>query len=658
MRCLKCKAIALLDSSCKPAVFPQFVKWEEILHNTFEDLDLSAGRGCELCRIWRRYLIYGATADPESLVTGRTPVHIKKTNRGGWISCGEIEIAFDEDKLNKDDIPGSLPIHPDAAADSNVQLASRWLTNCLRNHPKCGAAGGFSDLAPRLPTRVIDVGPADGSQEPRLVLSSGKTGTYVSLSHCWGLTQHTCKLSHEAVQTWQQGISMSDLPRTFRDAIYITRKLNERYIWIDSLCIIQPIPGDNSDWQREGARMGEIYRNAICNIAASAARDSDAGIFTQRSGAKYPVTPCRLQEDNDNATGLFILPPLPDFTDSVSYAPLNRRAWVLQERMLSPRILHWAPESLFWQCTKTWASESAPDGLIYDDPDDVTGVNILTLTDHRATTWEWAPLIEDYTRRGITNDTDKLPALSGIARIIHLNTGFHYHAGLWQSPVRKLLGEYKSAANLIGAAELSLTAGLMWQSDPTILNNPRRPTSYVAPSWSWASVVGSIHYSDKNTGGPGPMKGWTDVRWRTQADVIHVETNAVADPFGQITAGRVEICSAIRDGFRAVEMPEPALGNARNRPTLDHLERYSNGAYESDVCFDVIAERSIEKFSCLLMSSNIHSHPDSLDWSYSAIALVPCEDGTGTYRRIGWAWLGKSFRGCFDGCERRNFTIV
>lgn len=97
-----------------------------------------------------------------------------------------------------------------------------------------------------LPTRVIDVG--DDSREPRLHISSeGEIGEYVSLSHCWGRSQHSCKLSYQTLEQWQRSIPLSILPRNFYEAIFITRKLGQRFLWIDSLCIVQPTPGDDRD---------------------------------------------------------------------------------------------------------------------------------------------------------------------------------------------------------------------------------------------------------------------------------------------------------------------------------------------------------------------------------------------------------------------------
>lgn len=559
-------------------------------------------------------------------------------------------------------------IHYNAAVEENFSQARQWLRNCVDSHPKCGAGQSSVDSMVMLPTRVIDVGPLDGSQEPRLLISDGKRAPYISLSHCWGGSQHTCKLSHDTLLTWQQGIPLASLPRTFRDAVHVTRKLEQRYLWIDSLCIIQPTPDDDSDWQKEGAVMGDIYRNSICNIAATVAKNSHSGFLTERPGARYLLKPCKLQDINNK--GIYVLPPQPSFSEIVDNAPLNRRAWVLQERMLSPRILHWAPEGMFWQCTKTWASEDAPDGLMYEDPGDVAGVDILTLTTYNATTWEWFRLIENYTNRGMTNDADKLPALSGISRIIGSNTGSRYYAGLWLHPTAKQLNDFRPA-QASGAPELSFTAGLMWQSDSTISNTPRRPKSYVAPSWSWASVVGAIRYSSAR----GPVGGWMDIRWEIKADVVAVDTAPVVDPYGQVSAGRLEICGVFLDGFRAVPMPGPVMPDSRNglgaptgpqycallhadRPRLEGLERYSDGAFDSHVCFDVVPTTPWEDFSCLLIATYVNDIVQGSNWRYSAMALTRSQDGSETYERVGWARLGDGFSGCFDRCKMRTLTVV
>jgi hypothetical protein len=69
-------------------------------------------------------------------------------------------------------------------------------------------------------------------------------------------------------------ISINDLSRTFQDAVRITRELGERYLWIDSLCIIQD---DEDDWAREAALMAEVYRNSYCTLTGLSSKDSTEG---------------------------------------------------------------------------------------------------------------------------------------------------------------------------------------------------------------------------------------------------------------------------------------------------------------------------------------------------------------------------------------------
>ena len=109
MRCSSCNAIALLDSKSLPVTFPNFIKWEKSLYDSFEGLDASAAEGCELCRLWRSYLVYGAAASgvPIKLSATRNPIIIKKSNTGGWISCGKTEVSFQERSIHNDSSQGT-----------------------------------------------------------------------------------------------------------------------------------------------------------------------------------------------------------------------------------------------------------------------------------------------------------------------------------------------------------------------------------------------------------------------------------------------------------------------------------------------------------------------------------------------------------------------
>lgn len=148
-----------------------------------------------------------------------------------------------------------------------------------------------------------------------------------------------------------QGIAFRDLPKTFREAIILARHLQLRYLWIDSLCIIQD---SAEDWAEESAQMELVYRNLVCNIAAAAAANSEEGCFVNRD-PKFAQA-CRLHiftaSHRELNTNIYdpILRPTYGVGHPLSDSPLNKRAWVLQEQYLSKRIIYCTRNQLLWKC--------------------------------------------------------------------------------------------------------------------------------------------------------------------------------------------------------------------------------------------------------------------------------------------------------------------
>jgi Heterokaryon incompatibility protein (HET) len=195
---------------------------------------------------------------------------------------------------------------------------------------------------------VLDVGtPSDPFLRLHIPSENSSKSPYTTLSHCWG-TLKIKRLTKANMISLLTSIEISELPKTFQHAIIITRRLGLRYLWIDSLCIIQD---SFQDWAQESARMGEIYKNCFCNIAAAAALDGRYGCFMAKNTilAKY----CRVRISNC-ATGsdsaIFNLVPRMLWKLHLDNYPLGRRAWVVQEKFLAPRILHFGKNQLFWEC--------------------------------------------------------------------------------------------------------------------------------------------------------------------------------------------------------------------------------------------------------------------------------------------------------------------
>lgn len=104
-------------------------------------------------------------------------------------------------------------------------------------------------------------------------------GPYVTLSHCWGDFTFEILTVQNKKQFMEEGIALTRLSKNFQEAIDVARFLDIKYMWIDSLCIIQ---GDGGDFNAEGDLMDKVYRNSYCNIAAADSRDSRGGLFRDR----------------------------------------------------------------------------------------------------------------------------------------------------------------------------------------------------------------------------------------------------------------------------------------------------------------------------------------------------------------------------------------
>ncbi|KAF7942979.1 hypothetical protein EAE96_010928 [Botrytis aclada] len=371
-----------------------------------------------------------------------------------------------------------------------------------------------------IPHRLIDVKHCVSKGQIQLVESRTIDKTrpieYTTLSHCWGSAQ-CIKTRLDNYSVHANGIDLSTLSLTFRDAVLLTHKLNIQYIWIDSICIIQ----DNvTDWERQSALKADIYS------AAAHGRDSQTGLFNTRLAelhAEYPGS--RVQEAIPpfeelkilNKTGLaheiegsgpfFIRPNLSTthdrhslfHGDGKSMAPLNTRGWVYQERILSPRTVSFYATELIWECRmERWCECTRISELPKRNPTriinrDSARTHSLVCKDNEQQLNKildnWYSNIENYAILQLTREEDRLPALSGIASrtfeaLNQLSKSIssqksedlqdpQYVAGLWK--IHKIDGSLSSK-------------GFLWYFFRGT-RSLKRPESFVAPTWSWASVV-------------------------------------------------------------------------------------------------------------------------------------------------------------------------
>ncbi|RTE74087.1 hypothetical protein BHE90_011483 [Fusarium euwallaceae] len=367
-------------------------------------------------------------------------------------------------------------------------LVSSWLWTCSSCHDSCPDTYFAGDgPIPALPTRVLDLAHRDG---PRVIETNGQKGEYVTLSHCWGQSQHNYKLNKHNMASMMAHIDIKDLPKTFAQAAMITKSMRIRYLWIDSMCIIQPTSGDIEDWTREGPRMADYYQNAAFTIAASVGTDSNFGCLFARPGSQLKVKPWPLFKDpvhrkwdefsvaaGRNPEWLPVMQPQPSsWLWQVQNCPLNSRAWVLQERLMSKRILHCTVQGLMWECAELRASAQEPLGCEFDYQVRDEGLlqlhNALDQGSPFVSGRYWRQVVERFSGLSITYNTDRLPALAGLAKAIQEETNDVYTAGHWKE---------------------TLLPSLLWFRLQTDASDPARLAD--APSWAWSSTSSQIKFT-------------------------------------------------------------------------------------------------------------------------------------------------------------------
>jgi hypothetical protein len=378
---------------------------------------------------------------------------------------------------------------PYTGSTESFDYIAGLIERCEQTHPECAQVHD-----PPLPTRLLDIACPEGVQlvsPPRHA-----TGRYCALSHCWGTSLTPVpKTTRATLASRQTQITESELSETFRNAITLSRHLSVRYIWIDSLCIIQD---DVNDWKTESTKMASVYANAYLVIAATQAEHGDVGCFSNRfddkSGScklEFGTTIHRelcstlalnLAEESCVITFPVYIQPYARhkiFEAEISYEsrmgenigkadrkyPLLSRAWCLQERILATRVIHFNRDGLLWECRSEVSCECGElenwhpaDGLMHrwgapvDRP-----ARLYDL-------WHTTLLLYTGTQK-LTYETDRLPALSGLVEYLQARGCGRYVAGIW----------------------LDIALGdLCWYS----VVSGQRPDVWRAPSWSWACADG------------------------------------------------------------------------------------------------------------------------------------------------------------------------
>lgn len=531
----------------------------------------------------------------------------------------------------------------DPNSDEMFRLVDSWVADCLKIHPDCGTKNRSI-----LPKRLIDVGPIDGSQVPFLLenpetlpenLLCATEIRYTALSYCWGLeycgTKSPLTTTASAIEARKRGFDMEKLPRTIYDAILLTRRLRIQYLWVDALCILQGDSEiDRADWKRESVKMGDVYGGAFLTIAAASARAMHDGIFHARNPPKKAPTELFLTSDNFlGLKGPVFVGLKRLFVDSMD-EPLFHRGWTLQERLLSRRVLICKRDQFVWECQSGVVAENG------------VGIEGIAETRLRMTglespeTWgiseiwhpavEWQVIMTDYSARSLSQSSDKLIAITGLAKEFASIHG------------------RKSEEYLAGLLAHGFMDHLLWVHKAITISKRQqhgRPSKYRAPSWSFAAVDGNIRWILADQTGSGP--------YYTQLKGSHIVTSS-EQPFSQVSSGYVTLRGPLKC-IKSTKKEAVDFDSVMATPT-------SNDDIQSEPEFDFYPDVSVERDISELLYS-LQKTPDSKFWflhikegAVLVLLSVPQliwspERETSCIRKGG----GRAFQGFYG---RNNHTVL
>jgi len=481
-------------------------------HESGRFVEASSRNGCHLCTLlWESLLVAEFVPDPDRYEMSKNRKNAEEYFREcesivlvspamKWIAGKELQVMFRSRVLPEPDqiedprgsfkdmtsdiklivqggtSPGEL-VSINTRSQATLNLVRGWLSSCLQSHEGCSLPASMT-----LPTRLLHIVPSSDGDVVRLVETKGMPELgglrYSTLSYCWG-GQAKVELTTGNIESMMKGIPASQLSHTIQDAIWVTKNLGLEFIWVDSLCIIQ---NSTQDWSSEALRMSDVYRNCFFSIAAAGASTADEGLFAKRDPLQYASCSLASVGDGRNLLALSSIKCHP-VVHSAPW-PLDTRGWVLQERLLSPRVIRFGPY-ISWVCLTCQAAEfgTGDDRIEFWRADMVKKNRFLHSvayssdpqpTDLNTIYALWQEIVEEYSTAQLSFKSDRLVALAGVVAAFQAQTGWNPIAGLWDH------------ASL-------LLRDLLWKVHEGV-KTPQR--TGLGPTWSWAKVLCEIDHPD------------------------------------------------------------------------------------------------------------------------------------------------------------------
>ncbi|RDW66550.1 hypothetical protein BP6252_10185 [Coleophoma cylindrospora] len=494
-------------------------------------------------------------------------------------------------------------------SESSIEKARGWLRHCSANHSCSAKLSGFDDYKPK---RLIDLEHlGDDPSYVRLVDGATAESPYATLSYCWGTAVQKILTTTAVLPSYMKSVDPKTTPKTFQQVFEVTKNLGIRYIWIDALCILQ----DSAlEWVEESAKMGAIYSNSWVTISVDWSSDPNSGCYRDtKQNFQHDAESQLMKIMNTSKDGIPRLlycgenykADLPEIETAV----LATRGWTFQERLLSPRILHYTDKQTYWECRRAvFAEDNIPRSPEMRLLAPSLPAQLQALAENKdpsglLSLWYNSLISQNYAKRKLSFPTDKLPAISALARLFSSHTNARYLAGLWDH---------------------DLPQALIWRVIPGAL-----PTNYClnndCPSWSWTSLHANV--------------SWDTMAWAFNGEprqsfirIIEAATQLKdEDPFGRVTGGYVRLEGRIKSCHPDTRTHSECSDNPHGLTDASYGMLHSDDGHAMAIPYMDVSVGSVPVTHCLLHSEGGSKSPTL----GLGIILGQVSEQPQSYRRLG-----------------------
>ncbi len=357
-------------------------------------------------------------------------------------------------------------------------LIRQYMEFCTSRHTEtCGRLHPTREVNEEYKIRLIDV-------KEKCVVPATSCWTYVALSYVWG-TRTPPLLTKDTLSQYSipGSLQQSCIPPTIFDAIQLVFDIGERYLWVDSLCIIQD---DLFDKNEQLPIMDRIYGFATLVVVAGAGDSVYAGLRGAGHSERQNI------QRNEVIKGVRFITTQPALYEEISESVWNGRGWTYQEAILSKRILVFTEHRVYWNCrSDAWCEDISMESnnftLIQNQINSIWGPKTNTSNTTTCRTHDYSQRVEAFSSRAFTKKSDVVWAFLGIIKMLQprFPQGF-----IWGIPYERL------DATLLWEWNETKCCRLHRRGDCHIFTWKNTSYELPYPSWSWLAFEHGVIYKD------------------------------------------------------------------------------------------------------------------------------------------------------------------